>query len=79
MWHNEGMGKLAVLGFIEEKRARGMSDKEILYALLRAGWPTDIVMRALDYKPLEKASQLVRPVVPRSRIYRFAGGFKSLL
>jgi hypothetical protein len=73
------MGKNFVLGFIERQRADGASDKEILHRLLGAGWPADIIMKALEHKAAEKVESFKQVTVPRSKIYHLASSFRSFL
>jgi hypothetical protein len=73
------MGKNFVLGFIERQRVDGASDKEILHKLLGAGWPADIIMKALEHKTVGEVKSFKQVAVPRSKIYHLASSFRSFL
>jgi len=56
--------KSAVIGFIEEQRAKGIDDKEIQHQLLNSGWHMDIVQHAMQAIHGDKSSS---PAVDRPK------------
>ncbi len=59
----------AVVSFIEEERAKGLTNKEIQHKLLDAGWQMDIIHKVMDKDNMSKTPTPHNPPVqPRSTI-----------
>lgn len=71
--------KSAVLQFVEDERAEGKTDKQIIHDLLDAGWEMDVIHYALEgetaHKPAEAPiRQPAKKTIPELLIHPYAIG-----